>query len=105
MTDHGATVAAVLAKAIYHEAYHPQDPCDEWMVRDAKWTLETLTTAGYAVVKLPEGVAVEHGARLVPADGIVIPAELEPVLNPRSGLPMYWPPKDQPPLYAIEATP
>lgn len=31
--------------------------------------LAALTDAGYAVVRLPAGVEVEHGARLVPGEG------------------------------------
>lgn len=90
VTTHDADVAAVLAEA----------PC----IRVANWTpsaekalnscrysktfrhpecmLAALVAAGYAVVKLPEGVAVEHGARLR----------------------LQWLSGDMP-LYAIEATP
>ena len=67
MPDHEPDVAAVLAEApclripdrtgaICHEhdgRVHPE--C----------ALAALTAAGYVVVRVPEGVAVEHGARLV----------------------------------------
>lgn len=66
MTDHDATVAAVLAEAMYSAGMHPRFRLlgDE-ATHFANVGLAALTAAGYAVVKLPEGVAVEHGARLV----------------------------------------
>ena len=69
MPDHDADVATVLEAVV--DALHvrfcewsrgdDECPCD----RHGRIVLAALTAENYAVVRLPEGVAVEHGARLV----------------------------------------
>ena len=69
-TDHDADVAAVLAEALCVKHESPQ-PCSLAALYGKpmlhpECILAALTAANYAVMKLPEGVAVGHGARLVP---------------------------------------
>lgn len=53
-----ADVAAVVAEAM-------RESHENVIADHSSCFLAAITAAGYAVVKVPEGVAVEHGARLV----------------------------------------
>lgn len=69
MPDHDAEVAAVLTQALFNARCGGSSQLDDLLasvcVDEALVCLAALSAAGYAVVKLPEGVEVAHGARLV----------------------------------------
>lgn len=54
-----------------HDDQHPAQDCraHHVCIAGARRLLAALTAAGYAIVKLPEGVEVEHGARLITGHG------------------------------------
>lgn len=63
MPDHDPDVAAVLLR---HWHQRVQEQIAASPEEHIKASLAALAAAGYAVVKLPEGMTVKHGARLVP---------------------------------------